>query len=54
VVERTFAWLGRCLTKDWESSIRNATASTLIASIRLRHQTHRKILDPLVNFRIRL
>ncbi len=37
VVERTFAWLGRCrrLAKDWEQSLESATAWTLIASIRL-------------------
>ena len=37
VVERTFAWLGRCrrLAKDWERSIESATAWTLIASIRM-------------------
>jgi putative transposase len=37
VVERTFAWLGRCrrLAKDWEKSLESATAWTLIASIRL-------------------
>lgn len=36
VVERTFAWLGRCrrLAKDWEKSIASADAWTLIASIR--------------------
>ena len=36
VVERTFAWLGRCrrLAKDWEKSIESATAWTNIASIR--------------------
>jgi len=36
VVERTFAWLGRCrsLAKDWETSIASADAWTLIASIR--------------------
>jgi len=36
VVERTFAWLGRCrrLAKDWESSIASADAWLLIASIR--------------------
>lgn len=36
VVERTFAWLGRCrrLAKDWETSIASSTAWTLIASIR--------------------
>jgi putative transposase len=37
VVERTFAWLGRCrrLAKDWEKSTESATAWTNIASIRL-------------------
>lgn len=37
VVERTFAWLGRCrrLAKDWESSIASSEAWTYIASIRL-------------------
>jgi putative transposase len=37
VVERTFAWLGRCrrLAKDWEKSLESSTAWTLIASIRL-------------------
>ena len=36
VVERTFAWLGRCrrLAKDWEKSIENAEAWVLIAHIR--------------------
>ena len=36
VVERTFAWLGRCrrLAKDWEKTIASADAWTLIASIR--------------------
>ncbi|WP_454887972.1 IS5 family transposase [Sphingomonas oryzagri] len=36
VVERTFAWLGRCrrLAKDWETSIASSTAWALIASIR--------------------
>ncbi|HAT85918.1 MAG TPA: IS5 family transposase [Rhizobiales bacterium] len=36
VVERTFAWLGRCrrLAKDWEQSIESSTAWALIASIR--------------------
>ena len=36
VVERTFAWLGRCrrLAKDWEASIASADAWTLIAAIR--------------------
>ncbi|WP_265001130.1 transposase, partial [Komagataeibacter nataicola] len=37
VVERTFAWLGRCrrLAKDREKSIASSTAWTLIASIRM-------------------
>ncbi|MFN7399813.1 MAG: IS5 family transposase [Sandaracinobacter sp.] len=37
VVERAFAWLGRCrrLAKDWEKSIESSTAWTLIASIRM-------------------
>jgi len=36
VVERTFAWLGRCrrLAKDWEKSIESAVAWLLIAHIR--------------------
>lgn len=36
VVERTFAWLGRCrrLAKDWETSIASSDAWTLTASIR--------------------
>lgn len=37
VVERTFAWLGRCrrLSKDWEKSIQSAESWLLIAHIRL-------------------
>jgi transposase len=37
VVERTFAWLGRCrrLAKDWEKSIASAEAWIFIAHIRL-------------------
>lgn len=37
IVERTFAWLGRCrrLAKDWEKSIESSAAWTFIASIRL-------------------
>ena len=37
VVERTFAWLGRCrrLAKDWEKSIASAEAWMLIAHIRV-------------------
>ena len=36
VVERTFAWLGRCrrLSKDWEKSIASAEAWITIAHIR--------------------
>ena len=36
VVERTFAWLGRCrrLAKDWEKTIASSEAWMLIASIR--------------------
>jgi len=36
VVERTFAWLGRCrrLAKDWEKSIKSAEAWVLVAHIR--------------------
>ncbi|WP_156141250.1 transposase, partial [Sphingomonas sp. 37zxx] len=37
VVERSFAWLGRCrrLAKDWETSVASSTAWALIASIRM-------------------
>lgn len=37
VVERTFAWLGRCrrLAKDWETSIASSEAWAYIASIRM-------------------
>ena len=37
VVERTFAWFGRCrrLAKDWECLNRKARAFLLLASIRL-------------------
>lgn len=37
VVERTFAWLGRCrrLAKDWERSIVSAEAWIYVAHIRL-------------------
>ena len=42
VVERTFAWLGRCrrLAKDWEKTIASSEAWMLIASIRV---TSRKL-----------
>ncbi|MGY3333437.1 transposase [Mesorhizobium sp. USDA 4775] len=37
VVERTFAWLGRCrrLAKDFERSIESAQAWVFIANIRM-------------------
>lgn len=37
VVERTFAWLGRCrpLARDWETTIASSTAWAIIASIRM-------------------
>ena len=37
VVERTFAWLGRCrrLAKDWEASIESSEAWAYLASIRI-------------------
>ena len=37
VVERTFAWLGRCrrLAKDWEKTIESSQAWTTIAHIRM-------------------
>ena len=36
IVERTFAWLGRCrrLAKDWEASVASSEAWLFIASIR--------------------
>jgi len=45
VVERTFAWLGRCrrLAKDWESLNRKALAFLRLASIRLML---RKLCNP--------
>jgi transposase len=37
VVERTFAWLGRCrrLAKDFEATIASAVAGALVAHIRI-------------------
>jgi transposase len=37
VVERTFAWLGRCrrLAKDFEATIASAVAWALVAHIRI-------------------
>ena len=52
VVERTFAWLGRCrrLAKDWGKSIESSTAWSFMR----KHQTHdpqaRNLLPYLVNF----
>ena len=45
IVERTFAWLGRCrrLAKDWECLNRKALASLKLASIRLML---RKLCNP--------
>ena len=45
IVERTFAWLGRCrrLAKDWENLKRNALAFLRLASIRLML---RKLCNP--------
>jgi transposase len=45
VVERTFAWLGRCrrLAKDWENLNRKALAFLHLASIRLML---RKLCNP--------
>jgi transposase len=45
IVERTFAWLGRCrrLAKDWECLSRKALAFLRLASIRLML---RKLCNP--------
>ena len=45
IVERTFAWLGRCrrLAKDWECLNRKARAFLYLASIRLML---RKLCNP--------
>ena len=45
IVERTFAWLGRCrrLAKDWECLNRNAIVFLRLASIRLML---RKLCNP--------
>ena len=45
IVERTFAWLGRCrrLAKDWECLSRKALAFLKLASIRLMT---RKLCNP--------
>ena len=41
VVERTFAWLGRCrrLAKDFEATIESSAAGTIVAHIRRLTQT---------------
>lgn len=46
IVERTFAWLGRCrrLAKDWECLDRKALAFIKLASIRLMM---RKLCNPI-------
>ena len=46
IVERTFAWLGRCrrLAKDWECLNRKALAFVKLASIRLML---RKLCNPI-------
>jgi transposase len=45
IVERTFAWLGRCrrLTRDWENFNQKALAFLRLASIRLML---RKLCNP--------
>lgn len=50
VVERTFAWLGRCrrLAKDWENPNRRARAFLRLASIRLML---RKLCNPVRSLR---
>ncbi len=53
VVERTFAWLGRCrrLAKDWERSIESSTALANIASIRMltRKSQNSQLIEKLLN-----
>ena len=48
VVERTFAWLGRCrrLAKDWETTIESSTAWAFVASIRLTSRRLAKYCYP--------
>ena len=50
VVERTFAWLGRCrrLAKDWEN--RKRLGLDLHRPHPRPHQTHRKALQLLIDF----
>jgi len=51
IVERTFAWLGRCrrLAKDWENLNHRALAFLRLASIRLML---RKLCNPSSGFRV--
>jgi len=57
VVERTFAWLGRCrrLAKDWETSVSSSTAWALLASMRMltRRTQDTAMPDKLVNRALR-
>jgi transposase len=48
VVERTFAWLGRCrrLAKDWENLNRKALAFLRLASIRLMLRMQSCMISP--------
>ena len=52
VVERTFAWLGRCrrLAKDWEKTIESAEAWVLIAHIRCYGKASRKARNAMITF----
>ncbi len=56
VVERTFAWLGRCrrLARDFETTIASAVAWLLIAHIRTLIRRLRKSLKSNTPFRVRL
>jgi len=47
VVERTFAWLGRCrrLARDWEKTIESSTAWALVAHIRILIRRFAKYCD---------
>jgi putative transposase len=49
VVERTFAWLGRCrrLAKDWKKTSARSTASDLVASIRMMSRRLARYCYPL-------
>lgn len=48
VVERTFAWLGRCrrLAKDWERSVESSTAWAIVASIRMLTRRISRLSNP--------